>query len=280
MAEGDNILYGYGAGYFASIPDGAQVLVQLDGSKDLMEGFLPADGEHYADFLNNSIQAISYQGKGAGNANLDVVLFANTLTNKVHQRDEFNFISNTAFASVLTGNYSDVARDAWYADSVAAVTQQGLMNGVSSANFDPTGTTTRSMMATVLWRMEGQPQVDYLQPYTDVETGSWYTEAVRWAASEKIVTGYSDTVFAPNDTLTREQLVTMLWRYAGSPEADKSLSGYPDAAAVGSWASDAMAWAVDTGIITGTGTGALNPQGNASRAEVATILVRFAANNG
>src|SRR5699024_1242700 len=96
VAEGDDILYGYGAGYFAAIPEGAQVLVQLDSSKELLEGFLPADSEHYDDFLNNSIQAISYQDAG-----LDVVLFANTLTSKVNQRDEFNFISNAAFVSVL-----------------------------------------------------------------------------------------------------------------------------------------------------------------------------------
>ena len=281
VAEGDDILYGYGAGYFAAIPNGAQVLVQLDGSKELLEGFLPADGEHFDDFLNDSIQAISYQGKGADNTQLNVVLFANTLTNKVHQRDEYNFISNAAFASVL-GNagvsYSDVDAGAWYADAVASVTQQGLMNGVSSTNFAPSGTTTRSMMTTMLWRMKGQPQVDYLLPYSDVESGSWYTEAVRWAASNGIVTGYNATQFAPNGTLTREQLVTMLWRYAGSPVVEGSLTGAPDGSSVSSWATNAMAWAVKTGIITGTGTGALNPQGTATRAEVAVMLMRFVEN--
>lgn len=108
VAEGDDLLYGYGAGYFAAIPAGAQVLVQLDGSKELLEGFLPADGEHFDDFLDDSIQAISYQGAGADNAQLDVVLFANTLTNKTNQRDEYNFISNAAWAAVLNDTgYSD-----------------------------------------------------------------------------------------------------------------------------------------------------------------------------
>jgi len=101
VAEGDDLLYGYGAGYFAAIPEGAKVLVQLDGSKEPLEGFLCGDGEHYKDFLNNSIQAFSYQGEGADKAQLDIVLFANTLTNKVHQRDEFGFIANAAFAAVL-----------------------------------------------------------------------------------------------------------------------------------------------------------------------------------
>src|SRR5699024_4769434 len=120
VAEGDDVLYGYGAGYFAAIPEGAQVLVQLDSSKGLLEGFLPSTGDHYQDFLDDSIQAISYQGAGADGAQLDVVLFANTLTNKVHQRDEFNFISNAAWAAVLNGQaaeepatgYSDVAAGA------------------------------------------------------------------------------------------------------------------------------------------------------------------------
>lgn len=101
IAEGDGIFYGYGAGYFAAVPDGAEILVRLDSSKGILEGFLPSSGAHYRDFLNNSIQGISYQGKGAGDTELDVVLFANTLTNKTHQRDEYAFLSNAAFASVI-----------------------------------------------------------------------------------------------------------------------------------------------------------------------------------
>lgn len=101
VAEGDNIFYGYGAGYFSAIPQGAQVLVQLDGSKELLEGFLPSTGAHYADFLNNSIQGIAYQGAGADGSYLNVALFANTLTNKVHQRDEWALISNFIFQSLL-----------------------------------------------------------------------------------------------------------------------------------------------------------------------------------
>lgn len=100
-AGGDDILYGFGAGYFAAIPQGAQVLVRLDGSREPLEGFLCSTGRHYGDFLDNSIQAFSYQGPGRDGAQLDVVLFANTLTNKVHQRDEFQFISNAAFSAVL-----------------------------------------------------------------------------------------------------------------------------------------------------------------------------------
>ena len=284
VAEGDDILYGYGASYFAAIPQGAQVLVQLDGSKELLEGFLPSTGEHYNDFLNHSIQAISYQGKGAGNADLNVVLFANTLTNKVHQRDEFNFISNFAFASVEgretpAPTFTDVPADAWYADAVSFVTGQNLMNGVSSTTFAPKATTTRSMVATVLWRLEGQPQLNDLLPYADVKEGSWYTEAVRWASAEQVITGYSSTAFGPDNAVTREQLVTMLWRYGGSPAPAGDLSGHPDAASVSAWAADAMAWAVEAGVITGNEAGVLNPQGSATRAEISAMLMRFVAQN-
>ena len=261
VAEGDDILYGYGAGYFAAIPEGAQVLVQLDGSKDLLEGFLPASGEHFDDFLDNSIQAISYQGKGADNANLNVVLFANTLTNKVHQRDEFNFISNFAFASVLPGaNYADVASNAWYADAVSSVTEMGLMSGVSSTAFGPAVTTTRGMMVTVLARYAG----------VDTTTGStWYEAGQTWAVENGVSDGTN-----MNGTLTREQLVSMLWRYAGSPAPEGDLSSWSDAAAVSGWATDAMTWAVESGILSGTGKNTLNPQGSASRAELASLLVR------
>lgn len=265
VTEGDDILYGYGAGYFAAIPEGAQVLVQLDGSKELLEGFLPSDGEHYADFLNDSIQAIAYEGEGADGADLNVVLFANTLTNKVHQRDEFNFISNFAWMSVMDGQeetlYDDVAADAWYASSVAAVTQLGLMNGTSSTTFSPAMDTTRGMLVTILAR------------YAGVDTSAsdpWYAAGQAWAME----VGVSDGTDMEGG-LSREQLVTMAWRYLGSPASEQDLSAYPDVDSVSEWAAGAMAWAVETGIITGNGAGELAPQTVASRAELATILVRM-----
>ena len=267
VSEGDDILYGYGAGYFAAIPKGAQVLVQLDGSKELMEGFLPSNGEHYADFLDDSIQAISYEGAG-----LDVVLFANTLTNKVHQRDEFNFVSNAAFVSVMDGEaaapvettgFTDVAADAWYADAVASVTELGLMNGTSETTFAPAMDTSRGMLVTILARCAG----------TDTTVSDvWYADGQAWAVANGVSDGTN-----MEGTLTREQLVTMLWRYAGSPAAEGDLAAYPDGASVSSWAADAVAWAVESGLLTGSDTGALNPQGNASRAELATLMVRASA---
>ena len=266
----------------AQIPAGAQVLVQLDGSKELLEGFLPADGEHFDDFLDDSIQAISYQGAGADNAQLDVVLFANTLTNKTNQRDEYNFISNAAWAAVLNDTgYSDVAPNAWYAEAVAAVTGQGLMNGVTSKAFGPNVTTTRGMLVTVLHRMAGEPAASASAGFADVAAGSYCAAAVDWAYEAGITSGASSTGFAPDSALTREQAVTLLCNYAEAQGLDVSaaadLSGYPDASAVSAFAQDAVAWAVDAGLLTGTGAGTLNPQGTATRAELAALLVRAEA---
>ncbi len=283
VAEGDDILYGYGAGYFAAIPEGAQVLIQLDSSKGLLEGFLPSTGEHYEDFLDDSIQAISYQGVGADGAALDVVLFANTLTNKVHQRDEFNFISNAAFNAVADATgYADVASSAWYADAVKAVSAQGLMSGTSSTTFSPLMTTDRSMMVTVLYRLAGSPSLEDENlgyPFADVDASSWYGNAVYWARLNGITAGVGGNLFAPTSALTREQAVTMLYSYAQSLGLDVTaagdLSAYTDASQVSDFAAGAMAWAVESGIVSGTGDGTtLSPKASASRAELAVLLLQ------
>ncbi len=290
--DGDDILYGYGAGYFAAIPEGAQVLVRLDGSKEPLEGFLVGTGDHFDDFLDDSIQAISYQKDG-----LDLVLFANTLTNKIHQRDEFAFISNRAFSSLLGGvytgsvttadeakaladaKYSDVSPADWYAQSVGEVTAQGLFTGTSPSVFSPLTGTTRGMLVTVLHRLAGQPEAAAAS-FTDVAAGSWCAAAVDWASQSGVTSGTSAATFAPNAPLTREQAVTMLYRYVQSAGVDVSaaadLSGYSDAADLSPFAAEAMAWAVEAGVVTGS-AGALAPQGAASRAELAVLVLRTAA---
>ena len=175
--------------------------------------------------------------------------------------------------------FTDVDENDWFYDEVVYVYENGLMNGVENNQFAPNTATNRAMLATILYRLAGEPAVSGDLPFTDVESGTWYTDAVLWAAQNGIVNGLGENTFAPMNTLTREQLVTMLYRYAEAKGYDVSasadLSGYPDAGQVQDYAQPAMAWAVAENIIQGMEDGTLKPAGNASRAQIATILMRF-----
>ena len=175
--------------------------------------------------------------------------------------------------------FIDVAEGDWFYDAVVYAYQNELMDGVGGNRFAPNSETTRPQLVTILYRLEGQPAVSGDLPFTDVEAGIWYTDAILWAAQNNIVNGVSDTEFAPGDDLTRQQLVTILYRYAEAKGYDVSasadLSGYPDADQVQDYAQPAMAWAVAENIIQGMEDGTLKPAGNASRAQIATILMRF-----
>lgn len=178
-----------------------------------------------------------------------------------------------------TGLFDDVAADAWYAPAVDYVKYGRIMNGMGSNRFQPNTTMTRAMFAKVLYALEGAPSVRGLScPFTDAG-GSWYTDAVIWAYNAGVVAGVSPTQFAPNEALTREQMVTMLYGYAGREQAlsgsDGALAGYQDQACVSTWAREAMAWAVGTGVIAGTSATTLAPRKTGTRAEVATVLMRF-----
>lgn len=160
------------------------------------------------------------------------------------------------------GSFNDVAAGSWYADAVKNVVNKGLMAGTGKDTFAPNNQVTRAMMWTVLARLDGK----------DVSGAStWYAKAMTWATEK----GVSDGTF-PGSSITREQLATMLWRAAGSPEAKGALTNFNDAASVSSWAAQAMTWAVEQGLISGMGDGALNPQGNATRAQLAVILTAYA----
>ena len=178
--------------------------------------------------------------------------------------------------------FRDVPENAWYADAAAYVYKHGLMAGTSATTFAPEVTTSRAMIVTILWRLAGSPQVDYLMDYSDVDPTAYYGEAIRWATSEGIVGGYGGGVFGPDDPITREQLSAMLWRFAqhagydvGVGE-DTNILSYTDAFDVAEYAIPAMQWACGAGVINGTGDGStLSPQGEATRAQAAVMLMRF-----
>ena len=172
--------------------------------------------------------------------------------------------------------FADADRSAWYHDGVHYCVEHGLMVGTSKTTFSPNNATTRGMIVTILWRLEGSPLVSTSLDYDDVQPGDWYGEAVRWADSAGVVTGYGNGKFGPNDPITREQMAAMLWRYEGSTKVDGSLSSFADGVQTSSWAQPAMMWAVEQGLIDGVGNDRLEPRGQATRAQAATILMRFA----
>jgi len=175
----------------------------------------------------------------------------------------------------VSERFTDVKPGVWYEDAVQYVVDNELFNGTSENTFNPGGTMTRGMLATVLYRLAGEPGSTHSASFHDVESGMWYTEAALWAAETEVVKGYANGNFAPGDPITREQLAVMLWRYAGSPTSSGSLDSFSDSWKTGSWAVDALEWAVEQGIVTGKGGGILDPQEQAARAEVATMLMRY-----
>ena len=175
--------------------------------------------------------------------------------------------------------FTDVAEGDWFHDVVRYVYDNGLMDGVGDGQFAPNATTNRAMVVTILYRLAGEPAVSGDVGFTDVAPGQWYTNAVAWAAQKGIVNGISDTEFAPSGDLTREQLATVLYRYAESMGYDVSaqadLSGFPDAGDIQSYATQALSWAVAEGLLQGFEDDSLQPGGTATRAQIATILMRF-----
>ena len=176
--------------------------------------------------------------------------------------------------------FSDVAPSAWYAEAVRFAVVRGLMNGVGNEEFDPEGSMTRAMLVTVLWRDAGSPAAG-VNRFTDVPNGQWYTPAVTWARDAGVVNGTSETTFDPDGSITREQMAAILYRYANNNSYDTTkrsiLTGFPDAGQVSAYAQEPLEWAVAMGLINGS-DGYLLPQGNATRAQVSAILMRYLKN--
>ena len=182
--------------------------------------------------------------------------------------------------------YTDAEATAWYHDGVHYCIENGLMTGYGNGIFKPNADTTRAMITVMLWRLNGSPVVNYLLDFEDVEEGQWYTEAIRWAKSEGIATGYGNGYFGTNDAITREQMVTILWRYAQYKGIDVSVGentnilSYNDAFDVAEYAIPAMQWACGSGMVQGMndpdGEGMiLAPESKGTRAQIATMMMRF-----
>ena len=173
--------------------------------------------------------------------------------------------------------FRDAETTAWYHDGVHYCIENGIMQGYSKTKFGPNDATTRAQLVVILHRLAGSPSVGG-QAFGDVPAGSWFSAAVQWASGIGIVKGYGNGEFGPNDTVTREQLVTIMHRYSQGSNAvsKKNIGdfGYDDAKKVSTWAQSAMCWALEKGIVNGITAKKLSPQGNASRAQIATIIWR------
>ena len=182
-----------------------------------------------------------------------------------------------AFAVPDAAGFSDVDENAWYAGAVVHVREQGLMSGTSGTTFSPDQEMTRAMLATVLYRAAGSPEVSGSSPFSDVAAGAWYHDAILWASQNGLVGGYGNGLFGVNDPVTREQMITILWRYAGCP-APESGAAFADGQQISSYARDAVSWCSANGVISGVGGNRFDPNGIVTRAQAAMVLMNYYKN--
>lgn len=182
-------------------------------------------------------------------------------------------------AAYAEAPFTDVQQGSWYYANVQICYLNGWMNGVSDTEFDPDGTMTRAMLVTVLHRAVGKPATSGSNPFTDVSAGSYYADAVAWAYANNVVNGTSATTFSPNQNITRQDLVTILYRYAKTTEypleAAADLTSFSDAGDIAAYAKDAMGWAVAEAFVNGVGNNLLEPKGNSTRAQCAKLIVCY-----
>ena len=178
------------------------------------------------------------------------------------------------YAAPRAFGFTDVDENAWYAGAVVYVRDHGLMSGTSDTAFSPDQKMTRAMLATVLYRAAGAPKASGSSLFSDVANNTWYTDAVLWASQNGLVGGYGNGLFGVNDPVTREQMVTIIWRYAGSPSGGSG-SAFADAQQISAYARDAVKWASANGIISGVGGNRFDPKGVVTRAQAATVLMNY-----
>ncbi len=179
-----------------------------------------------------------------------------------------------AFAAVEDTGFSDVEANAWYAEAVIYCREHDLMAGTGNDQFAPESDLTRAQLATVLYRIEGAPTVTGTDAFTDTPDGAWYGDAVLWASQQELIDGYGGGLFGPNDPVTREQMTTIFWRYAGSPTAGGA-GNYTDHASIAAYAASAVDWASANNIVRPVSSGTFAPKSSATRAQVADALMHY-----
>ncbi len=304
--EGTNILYNEKGEVMATLPAGQYellangMLVGTQGGSSDRYAVFNLQGEQVTDYLYDTY----YEGNAYGLINVKrdgkwyLINVAGEEQNKVGfdrpvrfgSSDMYDIMSHFGgyriggkygiirYVEPGEGPFADVHTNDWFYSAVDYCYENGLMTGVGVGRFRPEGVTTRAMVATVLYRIAGQPETDGEPPFSDVKEGAWYADATIWAFSEGIINGYPDGTFRPDAPITREQFAALLYRYTKAEPVDVSLDRFPDRAKVSAYAYDAMGWAVGEGLINGVasdGVSYLKPQNGTTRAQLATILMRF-----
>lgn len=261
--NGDIVTVGVGSGLIWTSGSGmvrSGALVDVTAGSEVAAGGLLATGHRYL-------------------AGTDVVLVAASDAAGWLAEGKWSVAAGDPVQPPASLPFTDVAQDAWYHDDVAYVYQNALFNGESPTTFEPENKMQRCMMTTVLHRLAGRPTVSYSEAFLDIPSGQWYTDGTIWAGQLGVVSGVGGGLFDPFSNVTRQEIAVILYRYAEKMGYDvsvsASLSGFWDAASVAPWGSAAMSWAVGAGILNGN-SGALLPNGDATRAEVAAMLHRFA----
>ena len=273
--------------FFEYVPNSAEVLksgnalfqTRTDGTHIIKASYLSPTGGSFRekeDFCSFRLRVIATEGSGWVRCDPEYA--------KAYDGDNLRVTLRDASDAQVTANgpchpFEDVSKSAWYHEAVDYVWLHGLMNGMGATRFEPSTTMIRAMVVTVLYRMQGSPATTGANVFSDVEPGQWYTDAVVWANENGIVLGYGDGRFGPKDDMTREQIATILHRFSRFCGIDvsgrTSLSAFEDAPSVSSWAQGAMEWAVAVGLINGRTEKSLAPGSSATRAEVATLLMRY-----
>ncbi|MBQ2697033.1 MAG: S-layer homology domain-containing protein, partial [Clostridia bacterium] len=270
VTEGDDIYYAFGGALITAVPEGAEVLMTA-GDKAI-SGFIKAEN---LEKLLGSVQAISYKDDV-----MNITVFANSLTNKAHQQDDYQFIANTLFANSLGADYAEAAEaEPWYAAAVKFVTEKGLMTAIDG-DFAPDALITRADLAEILYLNEGKPAAAAAD-FIDLPADEQEAAAISWATEQEILKGYGDGSCGAAESVTREQLAAILFRYAQGKGMDVSVGentnilSYNDVAEVSEWAIPAMQWACGAGVILGTDAGVLTPQGTVTRAQTAQMVMNL-----
>ena len=240
---------------------------------------LPVDSTKYA--MGQSYRMIQISADGSTEL---LAAKCVSVDGKLYARATVTHLSTFVITAEKAMSFGDVSSNAWYGNAVAYVTGKGLMNGTGDSTFSPQRTMTRTMLVTVLYRLDGSPAVSSKKDFSDVKDGSWYSDAVTWASANGIVLGYAGNTFSPDSSITRQQMAAILYRYAQykgydvSAGADTNILSYTDAPVISEYAVPAFQWACGAGVINGNGANALAPNDPATRAQVATIVMRFCQN--